>query len=63
MSKLGRADFIAIIGQLFGQILAANDKPDDARQVLRRSADMYRKLGQQAGAEKTEDLIRKLGLD
>jgi tetratricopeptide (TPR) repeat protein len=63
MSKLGRADFIAIIGQLVGQILAANHKPDDARHVLRRSADMFRKLGRTGDAQETEDLIRQLGSD
>jgi len=62
MSKLGRADFIAIIGQFVGQILAANDKPDDARHVLRRSAEMFRKLGRDGDAKEVDDLIRQLGL-
>src|SRR5258706_11563002 len=59
MSKLGRADFIAIIGQVVGQILAANDKPDDARHVLRRSTEMFRKLGRTGDAQEIEDLIRQ----
>jgi hypothetical protein len=63
MSKLGRADFIAIIGQLVGQIIAANGKPDDARHVLRRSAELFRKLGRTGDAQETEDLIRQLGLE
>ena len=62
MSKLGCADFIAIIEQLVGQILAANEKPDDARQVLRRSAEMFRKLGRDGDAKEVDDLIRQLGL-
>jgi hypothetical protein len=37
VSKLGRAEGIAVIGTYVGQILAAS-KPDDARAVLRRSA-------------------------
>jgi hypothetical protein len=45
MSRLGRADFIAVIRMTFGQILAANDQPDDARLVLQRSAEVFLKLG------------------
>src|SRR6266446_57596 len=49
--RLGRAEGIAATGQLVGQILAANDKPDDARYVLRRSAGMFRKLGRTGDAQ------------
>ena len=52
MSKLGRAEGIAVIGQLVGQILAANETSDDARQVLRRSAEMFRKLGHEGDAKR-----------
>jgi hypothetical protein len=60
--RLGRAEGIATVGQLLGQILATND-PDGARQMLRRSAEMYRRLGREGDANETEDLIRSLGLE
>jgi hypothetical protein len=63
MSKLGRAEGIAVIGTVAGQILEANERPDEARRVLRRSAEMFRKLGRTGDTQETEDLIRQLGLD
>ena|SRR6266436_1817891 len=63
MSKLGRAEGIAVIGQLVGQILAANNEPEEARAVLRRSAEMYRKLGREDDAKEADDLIRRLDLE
>ena len=63
MTRLGRAEGIAAIGMFVGQILAANDQPDEARQVLQRSAEMFGKLGQQSAAEQARDLIRKLNLE
>jgi hypothetical protein len=63
MLKLGRADFIAVIGTELGQILAAGENPAEGLAVLRRSAEMYRKLGREADAKEAEDLIRQLGLE
>jgi hypothetical protein len=63
VSRLGRAEGIAVIGPIVGQILAANNQPDEARDVLRRSAEMHRKLGREGNARKVEDLIRQLGLE
>ena len=60
--RFGRAEGIAVIGTLFAQILAAYGERDEALTVLRRSAEMYRKLGRDAGAEEAEALIRGLGL-
>jgi hypothetical protein len=60
VSQLGRAEGIAVIGKVLGQILAENDQPDEARSVLRRSIEMYRKLGRDADAQQVEDLLRTL---
>ena len=62
VSRLGRADAIAVLGTVLGQILAANEKPDDARIVLQRSADMYRKLGLETNATEVDEIITRLKL-
>jgi tetratricopeptide (TPR) repeat protein len=62
-SKLGRADGIAVVGMVLGQILAAGGQLEAARLVLQRSAEMFLKLGQEKHAEEAEDLIRQLGLE
>ena len=59
--RLGRAEGVAVIGSVLGQILA-NDRPEEARRVLRRSAEMYRKLGREKDAGEVAELIRRLGL-
>jgi hypothetical protein len=61
VQRTGRAEGIAIIGERFGQVLAALDQTDDARVVLGRSADAYQKLGRDAEAKQVETLIRGLG--
>jgi tetratricopeptide (TPR) repeat protein len=63
MSKLGRADGIAVIGMVFGQMLAASGNPEEARHALRRSAEMFLKLGQEDHAKAAYDLIQQLGLE
>jgi tetratricopeptide (TPR) repeat protein len=60
--RFGRAEGIAVVGVRLGQILAANDQRDEALVVLRRSAEMFRKLGQEDDAQQAERLIAKLGL-
>ena len=62
MMQLGRADFIAVIGTILGQILAANQQPDDAREVLTRSAALFRKLGREQEAQQAETLMHGLNL-
>jgi tetratricopeptide (TPR) repeat protein len=62
VARLGRAEGIAVIGRLFGQILVANDKSAEARVVLQRSADAFRKLGREADAQEVEELICELNL-
>jgi tetratricopeptide (TPR) repeat protein len=60
--RLGRAEGIAVIGLTYGQILAAVNKPDEALAVLQRSAEMFRKLGQEDNAQQAERFIAELGL-
>jgi len=63
MIHLGRADGIAVVGLVLGQILAGADARSEALTVLRRSAEMYRKLGREAEARSVEELSRELGLE
>ena len=58
---IGRAEGIAAIGMIYGQLLAP-EMPDKALTVLRRSAEMFRKLGLEEPAMKAEKLIDDLGL-
>jgi tetratricopeptide (TPR) repeat protein len=62
VSHLGRADAIAVIGLLHGQILTAFQMRTEALTVLRRSAEMFRKLGLEKEAHDAEKLISDLGL-
>jgi tetratricopeptide (TPR) repeat protein len=55
--RLGRADAIAVIGLVFGQVLAAGEEPQEALEVLRRSAEIFRKLGRESQALEAEKLI------
>jgi tetratricopeptide (TPR) repeat protein len=63
VQRLGRAEGIAVIGQVLGQILAASGELDQAHQVLRGSAEMYSRLGRTEDAQEVERMIRELGLD
>jgi hypothetical protein len=63
VSKLGRAEGIAVIGAVAGQILAASKETERARAVLQHSAEMYRRLGRGEEASGVELLIQQLGLD
>ena len=60
MVQLGRADAIAVIGMRMGQVRAASQQPHDAREVLNRSAAMFRKLGREPEAGQAEALMRQL---
>ena len=61
--RLGRAEGIAVVGLTFGQLLAAAEDTEAALSLLRRSVEMFRKLGQEASAQETEKIIQQLGLD
>jgi hypothetical protein len=58
--EVDRAEGIAVIGEELGQLLAQADRKDDAREVLLRSADAYRKLGREAEAQKLDELVAQL---
>jgi hypothetical protein len=60
MFELGRADGIAVMGKVLGEILAG-ENPAEALVILQRSVEMYSKLGQEAKAREVEDLIKRLG--
>ena len=60
MRQLGRAEGIATVGKLFGQILVAGGQRDDGLEVLRRSAAAHRQLGREGDAAKVEALIRQI---
>jgi tetratricopeptide (TPR) repeat protein len=59
--RLERAEAIAVTGMRLGK-LAASEQPEEALVVLRRSADMFRKLGHEEWAQDAEELIAELGL-
>jgi hypothetical protein len=63
VERLGRAEGIAVIGTVLGQIKAAQNEPDAARRILRRSAEMYGLMGQATRAQQVEEMIHELGLD
>jgi tetratricopeptide (TPR) repeat protein len=62
MLHVGRAEGIAEIGKMFGPILAAGNQREKALEVLRRSAEMFRKLGREAEAQSAESIIGQFGL-
>jgi tetratricopeptide (TPR) repeat protein len=62
LCRLGRADGVAAVGMRYGQVLAAADEPDEALAVLKRSVEIFRKLGQEADAKKFEEIIARLEL-
>ena len=57
---MGRAEGIAAIGGVFGQILAAMGQTEEARAVLGQSAEALRLLGRGQEAEQVEAQIRDL---
>lgn len=62
MLRLDRAEGIAVVGMSLGPMLAASEQRDEALVVLRRSADMFRKLGLEKRAQEADWLIAELGL-
>jgi hypothetical protein len=56
-TRLGRADGIAAIGEIFGQVLVAAGQRDQAIAILRRSVEAYRKLGREERAHEVEALV------
>jgi hypothetical protein len=62
LCRLGGADGIAVVGLTYGHILAAGQKPDEALAVLRRSAEIFRKLDREDKASAAEEIIVRLRL-
>jgi hypothetical protein len=59
--SIGRLDGICAAGALLGQVLAAGGQHDEAKAVLVRSRDGFRKLGRPGEAAQMEELLRRLG--
>ena len=55
--KIGRADGIAFVGQLYGLVLAGTDRTK-AVSVLRTSLETFQRLGMTAQAEEVTDLLK-----
>ncbi|MGH8931766.1 MAG: CHAT domain-containing protein [Egibacteraceae bacterium] len=60
LAQLGRTDGIAVVGQLYGQLLIAGDQRDAGMDVLRMSSEAYRKLGRYRKADEVAALLREL---
>ena len=58
--NIGRLDGICVVGAAFGQALAAAGQRDEARTVLQRSLDGFRKLGLPDHAAQVEEVLRQL---
>ena len=59
--NIGRLDGICVVGEVLGQALAMGGQPDEAKTVLTRSRDGYRRLGQTQAAARVEEQLRQLG--
>jgi hypothetical protein len=58
--RLGKAEGIAVVGGLLGQLLVAANRKDDGLSVLRRSADAYRTLGRNNEAQRIDEILAGL---
>jgi tetratricopeptide (TPR) repeat protein len=58
--KLNRADGIAVVGRLYGQVLAAGQRLPEAREVLQRSEAAFRLLGWTDPADQVAEVLGKL---
>ena len=59
--KIGRLDGICFVGMALGQVFAMAGERDQAREMLQRSLDGFRKLGRTHEATQVEELLRQLG--
>jgi hypothetical protein len=57
--RFGRADGVAVVGQLYGQLLAAADR-SRALEVLRTSREAFRLLKRTAKVNELDELIQRL---
>jgi hypothetical protein len=58
--NIGRLAGICLIGWALGPVFAMAGQPDEARQVLQRSLDGFRKLGRMQEAAQVEGLLQQL---
>src|SRR5712692_9155079 len=59
-TQMDRAEGIAAVGQVLGPLCTQAGAPSEAREMLRRSAAAYRKLGREAEAQRVEELIAQI---
>ena len=59
--KIGRLDGICFVGLALGRAFAMAGQPDEAREILQRSFDGFRKLGRGGEAAQVENLLQQLG--
>jgi tetratricopeptide (TPR) repeat protein len=59
-SAIGRVEGIAMVGATLGGVLAIAGARDEARQILQRSLDGFRKLGRPQQAAQVEQLLQRL---
>ena len=57
LERLGRADDLAVVGVTLGQPLLVGWHPEEGLVVLRRSMEMYTRLGQTKEAQQVKELI------
>ncbi len=58
-NKIGRADGIAVVGKLYGGLLASIDHPQ-AKTVLQSSREAFRRLGMDSEVGEIDEMIQKL---
>jgi hypothetical protein len=58
---IGRLDAICAVGEVLGRALAMGGQSGEAKTVLARSRDGYRRLGQTQAAARVEGLLQQLG--
>ena len=57
---IGRLDGICMVGATLGQVLAMGGQTEEARTVLTRSRDGFRKLGQAQFVAQMEEMLRQI---
>jgi tetratricopeptide (TPR) repeat protein len=61
LCETGRLDGICVVGMTFGQALAMAGASEEARPILARSVEGFRRLGWQGRAEQAESVLTSLG--
>ena len=58
--QLGRADGIAVVGGIYGELLIAGEQRDAGIEVLRMSSEAYRKHGRHSEADEIAARVREI---